>query len=91
VFYCEILCKCICWLIIKAILRNVQCSNKDSTSYIQTYPEKILVGLLTRSTKFYSKVQPASEFCLKHSSYEIEMNYSDTSDNEDNSFRNHIR
>ena len=29
VFQCEILCKCICWLIIKVIQRNARCNNND--------------------------------------------------------------
>jgi len=28
VFLCEILCGCICWLIIEVILRNARCNNK---------------------------------------------------------------
>jgi len=34
VFLCEILCKYICWLIIKVILRNARCNNKDNALHV---------------------------------------------------------
>jgi hypothetical protein len=33
VFFCEILCKCFCRSIIKVILRNARCDNRDNPVY----------------------------------------------------------
>jgi len=52
VFYCEILRKCICWLIIKVILRNALCNNKDKniTVYVSGHTETDTSGMLSPPT-----------------------------------------
>ena len=36
-FECEILCKCISWLIIKVILRNARCNKNDNCIKLYKY------------------------------------------------------
>ena len=67
-FLCEILCKCIYWLIIKVILRNARCNNMDIyiCIYIYIYIVNREEKYLTQQFKFVSSVQEyTAKTCCK--------------------------
>jgi len=60
----EILCKCIFWLIIKVILRNARCNNKDNYKFQENFSKPGIIDARARYRAAARRLRNTGVECL---------------------------